>query len=137
MGPYFENFNRPGSMCEGTRALPLSLLAFSPLLTLGVAAASVRGLSLFRLSAGRNNGLPSFLGGFHFGRPQIPLLRLLTTCMSAFEGTSLPPLCGRHKWKPQKVIGNLLPRRPILSLRFEWSVVSKQKRFLFGKGLPT
>ena len=32
---------------------------------------------------------------------QPPLLRLLT--MSAFEGTPLPPQCGRHKWKPPKV----------------------------------
>ena len=34
--------------------------------------------------------------------PQIhatSLTKLLT--MSAFEGTPLPPQCGRHKWKPQ------------------------------------
>ena len=29
---------------------------------------------------------------------QPPLLKLVT--MSAFEGTPLPPQCGRHKWKP-------------------------------------
>ena len=56
----------------------------------------------------------ALLGGFHQGCPQKfliflttppvrkfmqpPLLRLLT--MSAFEGTPLPPQCGRPKWKP-------------------------------------
>ena len=36
----------------------------------------------------------------NFAIHEPPLLRLLT--MSAFEGTPLPPQCGRRKWKPPK-----------------------------------
>ena len=36
---------------------------------------------------------------------QPPLLRLLT--MSPFEGTPLPPQCGRYKWKPPNFVSRV------------------------------